>query len=160
MVALGTMILITGFLAFNSASSMKIHRAVDRRDVPRAAANTIICAAGGFLGVLIMKRVVCKKWLLVPPTCGALSGCVASACGGFAVEGWAAFIIGLIAGQFTTSLSLLLLKLRVDDVVDAVPVHWGGGLVGVLTLGFFKIDDGILYNKGQNLGKVSLFHHC
>ena len=155
MVAMGTMIIITGFLAFNSASSMTISSRGDHYVVSRAAANTIICAAGGFLGVLFMKRVTHKQWLLVPATCGALSGCVASACEGFAIEGWAAVIIGLMAGQFTMGLSSLLLKLRVDDVVDAVPVHWGGGLVGCLSLAFFKINDGILYNWDTKSGYVS-----
>ena len=36
-------------------------------------------------------------------------------------------------------LSLSLSSVNVDDVVDAMPVHLGGGLVGMVTTGLFTI---------------------
>jgi Amt family ammonium transporter len=49
------------------------------------------------------------------------------------VEGWAAVVIGFIGGFVYYGSSKLLLKLKIDDPLDASPVHffcgmWGRGL--------------------------------
>ena len=43
-----------------------------------------------------------------------------------------------------------MLKLRIDDPLDAVAVHMGGGTLGVLMVPFFmtEYEDGIVIFKG------------
>jgi len=41
----------------------------------------------------------------------------------------------------------LLLKYQIDDLLDAFPVHFGGGVIGILFAPMFMYD-GIWYYKG------------
>jgi len=54
---------------------------------------------------------------------GCLSGLVAITAGCSVVESWASIIIGLIAGVLYWAFSKLLVKRKIDDAVDAIPVH-------------------------------------
>ena len=58
---------------------------------------------------------------------GALSGLVAITAGCAVVEPWAAVVIGIIAGWLYIYASGLLIRLRIDDAVDAIPVHMVNG---------------------------------
>jgi hypothetical protein len=51
------------------------------------------------------------------------------------VEPWAAVIIGACAGVLYLAASHLLIKVRLDDAVDAIPVHMANGFWGVLAVG-------------------------
>ena len=88
-------------------------------------------------------------------------------------EPWAALLIGLMAGMFFfTFLKLfvylhlniyllilffqgpvfygvhnLMLKCRLDDPLDAVAVHMGGGTLGVIALPFFSQGSGIFWSQ-------------
>ena len=59
---------------------------------------------------------------------GLLSGLVAITAGCGTVENWAAAAIGAIAGLIYLGGSALLIKLRLDDAVDAIPVHMFNGV--------------------------------
>ena len=39
------------------------------------------------------------------------------------MEGWAAFIIGIMGGLTYYAVNKLLFYLKIDDPVDAVPIH-------------------------------------
>lgn len=54
---------------------------------------------------------------------GCLSGLVSITAGCSVVESWASLIIGAVAGGLYLGCSKLLLKKRIDDAVDAIPVH-------------------------------------
>jgi hypothetical protein len=68
---------------------------------------------------------------------GALSGLVAITSGCGVVEPWAAIVIGLVAGWIYLYTSNLLLRVRIDDAVDAIPVHMFNGMFGVFATGLF-----------------------
>ena len=59
------------------------------------------------------------------------------------VEPWAAVVIGFFAGLFFLGTSLLLIRLRLDDAVDAIPVHLSGGAWGVIATGLFASPTGL-----------------
>lgn len=50
---------------------------------------------------------------------------------------WAAIIIGAIGGWCYLGMSKLLIKLRIDDAVDAIPVHFANGMWGCIAVGLF-----------------------
>lgn len=54
---------------------------------------------------------------------GALGGLVAITAGTAVMAPWAAIIVGAIGGWCYIAMSKLLIKLRIDDAVDAVPVR-------------------------------------
>lgn len=68
---------------------------------------------------------------------GSLAGLVAITGGCGVVEPWAAVIIGMVAGLVFFLGSKLLVRLRLDDAVDAIPVHCFSGMLGVIAVGLF-----------------------
>ena len=69
---------------------------------------------------------------------GCLTGLVAITAGCATVEPWAAFVIGIMAGWIYLAASALILRFKIDDAVDAIPVHMFGGAWGVLATGLFS----------------------
>lgn len=70
---------------------------------------------------------------------------VAQCAGCNVYEPWAALVIGMFAGGIFNLISALMLKLGLDDPLDAVAVHAGGGILGVLCVPFFKYGNGIFW---------------
>ena len=69
---------------------------------------------------------------------GCLTGLAAITGGCATVEPWAAVVIGIFAGFFYLVGSHLMVRFRIDDAVDAIPVHMVGGAWGVLATGLFS----------------------
>lgn len=61
------------------------------------------------------------------------------------MEFWASFLSGVIAGLIFITLHYAMLWFKVDDPVDAVAVHFGGGFWGLIATPFFS-HGGILYD--------------
>ena len=70
--------------------------------------------------------------------------------GSDAYEPWSAVLIGSVASLVYRGISRLMLKFCLDDPLDAVAVHLGGGLVGVISVHLFSFEEGILL-KGDTL---------
>jgi len=121
------------------------------------AVNTTLapCVAG--LVVFGLRAFVVEPKLLdVGGFCnGILAGLVSITAGCAAVKSWEAIIIGLLGGFIYQGASMLLKRLKVDDVVDAFPVHGACGIWGTLVLGIFGNPDegmggnGLLYGGDQ-----------
>jgi Amt family ammonium transporter len=104
-----------------------------------AAINTLLAGAvGGCAAMFYM-------WLISParkpdPSMsvnGVLAGLVAITAPCAFVDSLGAVIIGLVAGVWVCVASALLEKLKIDDPVGAVPVHFFNGIWGVLAVGIF-----------------------
>merc|ERR1711939_667765 len=95
------------------------------------------CAAG--LVVFFLRAFcVAPKRLDVGGFCnGILAGLVAIIAGCAFVRPWEALVIGLIGGAVYQGASMLMQKLKIDDVVDAFAVHGATGFWGLVALGFF-----------------------
>ena len=159
LVAIGTMILIFGFFGFNGGSVL----AYDVDDptggqlaLGLAVVNTVLSAAGGALAATTMNRVVGSyKWSLMMTCNGAIAGMVSICASANEVYPWAAFVIGFIGGFAYVFWSRLLYRLKIDDAIDAVGVHYGAGFWGLIANAFFNFEKGILYDKddaGEFLG--------
>ncbi len=72
---------------------------------------------------------------------GCLTGLVAITAGCGSVDTWAAVAIGTISGWVYMFASKLMIRLRIDDAVDAIPVHMFGGMWGVIAAGLFSKPD-------------------
>ena len=68
---------------------------------------------------------------------GALGGLVGITENCSVVEPWAAVVIGMISGFVYVLSSKLLVMLKIDDAVDAIPVHFFCGIWGCITTGLF-----------------------
>lgn len=80
---------------------------------------------------------------------GCLTGLVAITAGCASVETWAAVVIGILAGFLYLVASKLLIKLRIDDAVDAIPVHMIGGAWGVIATGLFSTPERLSIAYGE-----------
>lgn len=102
-----------------------------------------------------------------PTTFGAASGVVAGlvaitpSCG--TVNTLGAFVVGLAAGVICSYAVGLKFRWNYDDSLDVVGVHYVGGLVGVLLIGFLAAEvmtagpEGLFYGGGlAQLGKQAL----
>lgn len=88
---------------------------------------------------------------------GALSGLVAITSGCATVQPYAAIFIGAIGGLAYLGMSKLLIKLRIDDAVDAIPVHFTNGIVGLMAVGFFS-DGNLQGIAGFSTSSAGLFY--
>ena len=90
--------------------------------------NTIVGGAGGGLTTLFMNKLLfVKKWSYLLTLNGALTGMVAQCAGCDVFYPWAAVIVGCIGGLAYQVVHNLMLRFTLDDPLDAVAVHGGGG---------------------------------
>ena len=137
---LGTMILWFGWFGFNGGSALALDRNIGLNAANAAVATAISGASGGLSALftnfwLEERRTGEPSFSLVMCMNGALSGLVAITAGCALVEPWGALIMGTVAGWLYIWGSHLLIRLRIDDVVDAIPVHMINGCWGLLGLG-------------------------
>ncbi len=129
---LGTIILFFGWFGFNPGSSLGFVGAF-RNLAVIAAVNTLLAgAAGGVSAMAYMWLVGSSK---KPDPGMSVKVAITAPCA--FVDSWAAVVIGLIAGLIVCWASVLLEKLKIDDPVGAVPVHFFNGMWGVLAVGIF-----------------------
>lgn len=65
------------------------------------------------------------------------------------VPTWASVIIGLVGGAIFFFFARLLVKLKIDDPVDASPLHLGNGVWGIIAVGLFAGHDEMLLAYGR-----------
>jgi Amt family ammonium transporter len=78
---------------------------------------------------------------------------------------WAAIILGAIAGASLIGWHKLMLALKIDDPLDAVAVHLGGGLTGILLTPIFAINGklgvgGIIFSGHELAFKSFAWNLC
>lgn len=95
---------------------------------------------------------------------GSLAGLVAITAGCDAVNVFGSFVIGILSGFVVCFIVWLLdYKLKVDDPVGAVAVHFGNGVLGTICVGLFACGtdtmpeaQGLFYGGGFHLLGVQL----
>mmetsp|Transcript_49192 Transcript_49192/g.123666 ORF Transcript_49192/g.123666 Transcript_49192/m.123666 type:complete len:477 (-) Transcript_49192:59-1489(-) len=141
-VALGTLILWFGWYGFNPGSTLGASGGFSSV-AALAAVNTTLSPAFAAAATLIINVAVDRQMNLGVVLNGLLGGLVSITSGCAIVDGWGAVIIGVIAGLLEYGSSKLLIKLKVDDPLDAFPVHGICGMWGLLSVGAFATHQGI-----------------
>ncbi|WP_149777881.1 ammonium transporter [Roseovarius litoreus] len=134
---LGTFILWLGWFGFNGGSQLAMGTVGDVSDVSRIFANTNMAAAAGAVTALILTQVVYKKPDLTMVLNGALAGLVSITAEPLAPSLFGALWIGAIGGVIVVFTVPLLDKLKIDDVVGAIPVHLFAGIWGTIAVIFY-----------------------
>mmetsp|Transcript_78565 Transcript_78565/g.197416 ORF Transcript_78565/g.197416 Transcript_78565/m.197416 type:complete len:448 (+) Transcript_78565:67-1410(+) len=136
---LGTFFLWFGWYGFNPCSTASMHSKDTAYTAGLVAVNTTLspCVSGLVVFFLRAKVTEPKRLDVGGFSNGILAGLVAITAGCAFVKPWESVIIGLVGGLSYQGCSLLLKRLKVDDVVDAFAVHGVNGLWGVLALGLF-----------------------
>ncbi|SNY90580.1 ammonium transporter (TC 1.A.11) [Cohaesibacter sp. ES.047] len=149
---LGTFILWLGWFGFNGASQLAMGTIGDVTDVSRIFANTNMAAAGGVVTAMILLQILYKKVDVTMVLNGALAGLVAITAEPLTPTIGQAIIIGAIGAAIVVFAVPLLDKLKIDDVVGAIPVHLLAGIWGTMIVPF--TNDGTSYVT-QFIGVVS-----
>mmetsp|Transcript_26125 Transcript_26125/g.48088 ORF Transcript_26125/g.48088 Transcript_26125/m.48088 type:complete len:424 (+) Transcript_26125:74-1345(+) len=140
---LGTFILWFGWYGFNAGSIISLTLDDHYLVVSHTAINTTLSAAAGCVMTLFLSTILSEHltgeitFNLQYTMNGCLSGLVAITAGCSVVESWASIVIGLVAGALYLGVSKLLVRRRIDDAVDAIPVHMINGIWGTISVGLF-----------------------
>lgn len=151
--SLGVFILWFGWYGFNGAA------ATSGVQLATIFATTTIAPALAATTTMIYTWVKYGKPDVAMTLNAALGGLVAITAGCDAVNALGAFIIGILAGLVVPFVTWLLdYKLKVDDPVGAVPVHFGCGMLGTICVGLFAcgtetmpVAQGLFYGGGFHL---------
>ncbi|MCU1498162.1 MAG: Ammonium transporter [Acidimicrobiales bacterium] len=154
LVMLGTGILWFGWFGFNAGSALSANGTA-----VQAFMNTFLAAAAAGFSWAIVERVRDGHFTNLGVASGIVAGLVAITPGAGFVAGMSPVWIGLIAGVVCCFAVGLKNKAGYDDALDVVGVHFVGGLVGSLLIGFFsdpeffgtEAMEGLFYGGGLKL---------
>jgi Amt family ammonium transporter len=136
MVALGAFILWFGWMGFNGGSANH-----DFSDLARILINTTLGPSAGVIGAFVAMKLSGSPILMTRTINGALGGLVAITAGCKTMDPVFAMVAGLVAGMVVPMAESWLLRMQIDDVVGAIPVHGACGIWGTLAAGAFYSGD-------------------
>lgn len=138
--AAGVLILWLGWFGFNGASQLALGSYADANAVATIFANTTMAAAGGIIAPMVLSRIVDGKTDISATLNGAIAGLVSITAEPLTPSIGQAIIIGGIGGILCMYGMKLLDKLKIDDVVGAIPAHLVAGIWGTLIVPFTNTD--------------------
>ncbi|RJL02807.1 ammonium transporter [Paracoccus aestuarii] len=137
---LGTFILWMGWFGFNGASQLAMGTIDDVADVSRIFVNTNMAAAAGAVTAMILMQVMYGKVDLTMVLNGALAGLVSITAEPLTPSIPAAVLIGAVGGVIVVFAVPMLDRMKIDDVVGAIPVHLVAGIWGTLVVPVTNAD--------------------
>ncbi len=132
LVTLGVFILWFGWFGFNGGSQLALGSASDVVAMSNVLVNTNLGAAAGVITALACSRFILGRTDIFAALNGAIAGLVSITAGPDITQHLWAVIIGAVGGVLCTLGIKLLEKLKLDDVVGAVPAHLISGAWGTL----------------------------
>jgi len=158
--ALGTFTLWFGWYGFNCGSAVTYKTADMFYAASYSVVNTTLSGAMAavtalFARLIIEERRTGEVTFDVDATLNAsLGGSVAITAGAGLLHPYCSVIVGFFAGLIYLTTSELLIRFKIDDVVDAIPVHCFNGLWGMISVGLFAAPDLFekVYGHSRNVG--------
>jgi Amt family ammonium transporter len=141
---LGTFILWLGWFGFNGGSQLALGSIGDAADVSRIFSNTHLAAAGGGLTALVLTQLVYGKVDLTMVLNGVLAGLVSITAEPLTPTLGASVLIGAVGGAIVVFTVPMLDRMKIDDVVGAIPVHLLAGIWGTLAVVLTNPDANIV----------------
>ena len=150
---LGVFILWFGWFGFNGGSQLAAGTFDDVTSVATIYINTNLAAGGGVMTAAVISRLLGGKTDVVMMLNGAIAGLVAITAEPLTPSPLAAIFIGAIGGLVMYFSTKLLFKLKIDDVVGAIPAHLVAGVWGTLAV---PLTNGDVSFGAQFLGTISI----
>jgi len=143
----GVFILWVGWYGFNAGSTLAFTNGA-AEIASKVAVNTSLSAAMGGLTTCLLSKVFYETYDVVLIINGVLAGLVSVTAPCVVVEPWAACMCGFFGAFVYLGGSLLLEFLKIDDPLDAAPVHGFCGIWGALAVGIFGTDRNVAFSYG------------
>ncbi len=153
---LGTFILWMGWFGFNGASQLAMGSITHVADIARIFCNTNLAACGGVVACALLCQILYGKIDVTMALNGALAGLVAITAEPLYPSPLESILIGAVGGVIVVVTVPILDKLKIDDVVGAIPVHLVSGIFGTMIVPF--TNDGTSYvSQAIGVGAVAGF---
>jgi len=153
LLCLGAFILWFGWYGFNCGSTL--HVSGNGANIAgKAAVTTTIAAGSACVGSTIIARLSTHYFDIALTINGILGGLVAITASCAFVDPWMAAFIGLVAAAVYNSAHHLLLRLGIDDPLDASAVHGACGIWGLMAAGMFCTDANVQYAGYPNVNNA------
>ncbi len=134
LVTIGVFILWLGWFGFNGGSQLAMGTGDDVIAVSKIFINTNLAACGGVMAASIITRLNFGKTDVVQMLNGAIGGLVAITAEPLMPSPLSAILIGAVGGIIVVYGTKLLLAIKIDDVVGAIPAHLFAGIWGTLAV--------------------------
>jgi len=129
----GVFFLWIGWIGFNGGSTFAFSD-----QVPKIIVNTVLAGSAGMLTAGTAGGIQYGYPKIITIMNGSLAGLVSITACCFAVSPGSAIIIGGIGGLVMIFSSWALVRLKIDDVIGAVPVHLMSGIWGTIAVALFS----------------------
>jgi Amt family ammonium transporter len=149
-------ILWLGWFGFNGGSQLALGSFEDANAIGTIFINTNLAACGGVVVNALLTRFLYGKTDVIQMLNGALGGLVAITAEPLMPSPFLAIIIGGIGGAIVVFGSQFLAKLKIDDVVGAIPVHLFAGIWGTLAV-VISNPDASLVSQIIGIASVNIF---
>ncbi len=150
---LGTFILWLGWFGFNGGSQLAMGTLSDASSVSKIFMNTNLAACGGVIAAIVVNQVIYGKVDITMALNGALAGLVSITAEPLTPSPLAAILIGSVGGVIVVFAVPFIDRMRIDDVVGAIPVHLLAGIWGTLAVPLTNTGASFL---AQLVGVVSI----
>ena len=154
---LGTFILWLGWFGFNGGSQLAMGTIGDVTDISRIFANTNMAAAAGAVTCLILTQIMYKKVDLTMVLNGALAGLVSITASPLEPTLFGALWIGAVGGVIVVFTVPMLDKMKIDDVVGAIPVHLIAGFWGTMVVPVYAPADSNFVTQFIGFASIGAF---
>jgi Amt family ammonium transporter len=153
LVMIGAGLLWFGWIGLNAGAGLRADTAA-----ATAVVNTQVAASGALIAWMAVEWIRFRKATSLGAASGAVCGLVAITPAAGYVSPLSAVIMGLVAGGLCSLAVGLKTWVNLDDSLDVVAVHLGGGVIGTLSVGLFSSSainpdaaDGVFYGGGYRL---------
>lgn len=133
--ALGVFLIWLGWIGFNGGSVLALNVLTGQ-----VILNTMIAGAVGGISGLVVSRFLTGYYQVSSIMYGILSGLVAITASAHLASPFAAILIGLVGYLAYLWGQKLLIQFKIDDAIEAVPVHLFAGIAGTLAIPFLQSD--------------------
>lgn len=130
-------ILWFGWFGFNAGSTLSLHDASTAALAAQVAVNTVMSGAVGGVTVFFLRLLQAGRYDVSGLCNGILAGLVSITAGCANMTSFSAVCAGALGGGVYCIFSSLLVKLQIDDPVDASAVHGACGVWGTMAAVLF-----------------------
>ena len=156
LVTLGTFILWMGWFGFNGGSQLALGSYEDATAMSTIFLNTQLAACGGCMAAATITRLAGGKTDVIMMLNGCLAGLVSITAEPLMPTPILSIIIGAVGGIIMYLGTNFLNRLKLDDVVGAIPVHMFAGIWGTMIVPFSNPDASYV-TQFIGVGSVILF---